>query len=97
MSDVSQDPGLGPGLQQAPTSPRALQASPQGRSSEFVAVTGAQGETTSATTMLVTAYALFWLLLLAFVWMTWRRQQSLSDRLRQIESRVANLNDGGSK
>ncbi len=97
MSNVSQDPGLGPGLQQAPIGPRTLQASPQGRSSEFVAVTGAQAETTSASTMLVTAYALFWLLLLVFVWMTWRRQQSLSDRLRQIESRVATLNDGDPK
>ena len=67
------------------------------RSSEFVAVSGAQAETTSATTMLVTAYSLFWLLLLAFVWMTWRRQQSLSDRLRQIESRVATQNDGDPK
>lgn len=97
MSNVSQDPGLGPGLPQAPIGPRTLQASPQGRSSEFVAVTGAQAETTSASTMLVTAYALFWLLLLVFVWMTWRRQQSLSDRLRQIESRVATLNDGDPK
>jgi hypothetical protein len=97
MSDVSQDPGLGPGLQPSPINARTLAASPQGRSSEFVAVSGAQAETTSATTMLVVAYSLFWLLLLVFVWMTWKRQQHLADRLRQIESRLANSTNGGLK
>ncbi len=47
--------------------------------------------------MLVTAYALFWAILLVFVWMTWRRQQRLADRLRQLESRVASLDTGDKK
>ncbi len=97
MSDVSQDPGLGPGLRQSPINSRALAADPQTRSSEFVAVSGPQTEATSATTMLVTAYAIFWLLLLFFVWMTWTRQQRLADRLRQIETRIADLNNGDPK
>jgi CcmD family protein len=47
--------------------------------------------------MLVTAYSLFWLLLLVFVWMTWRRQQKLTSRLRQLESQLAKLNAGDLK
>ena len=97
MSEVSQDPGLGPGLQRSPINSNTLTTDPQSRASEFVAVSGAPAETTSATTMLVTAYALFWLLLLAFVWMTWRRQRSLAERLLQIESRVASQSNGDQK
>lgn len=97
MSDLSQDPGLGPGTQTAPVNSRTLSAAPEGRSSEFVAVTGVEAESTSATTMLVTAYALFWVLLLGFAWMTWRRQQRLAERLNQIELRVANIDTGDKK
>lgn len=97
MSDVSQGPGLGPSTQSSPINSRTLPSAPEGRSSEFVAVSGAESETTSATVMLVTAYALFWAILLVFVWMTWRRQQRLADRLRQLESRVASLDTGDKK
>jgi len=96
MTDISQDPGLGPGLQRPATNLQSL-AAPQGRASEFVAVSGAEAENTSATAMLVIAYSLFWLLLLGFVWMTWRRQQSLSSRLRILESQIEKLEIGGSK
>jgi CcmD family protein len=41
--------------------------------------------------MLVTAYVVFWLLLLGFVWLTWRRQQRLANRLGQLESQIAKL------
>ena len=97
MSDVSQDPGLGPGLQQAPINSHSMPATPEARASEFVAVSGAVSENTSATTMLVTAYALFWLLLLGFIWLTWRRQQNLASRLRGVESRISNLRVGEGK
>lgn len=97
MSDVSQDPGLGPGLQRSPVNSHAITATPQGRASEFVAVSGAESETTSATTMLVTAYALFWLLLLGFIWLTWKRQQNLASRVQGIESKISNLRVGEGK
>ena len=97
MSDVSQDPGLGPGLQRPPVNSHSIPANPEARASEFVAVSGSESENTSATTMLVTAYALFWLLLLGFIWMTWRRQQSLANRLQIIESKIANLRSGEGK
>jgi CcmD family protein len=97
MSDIMQDPGLVPGTRRSPIISRTLTSAPQDRSSEFVAVSGAQAETTSASVMLVTAYALFWALLLGFVWMTWRRQQHLANRLHQLESREASPNNGGGK
>jgi hypothetical protein len=97
MSDASQDPGLGPGMQRPSADSHALPAAPADRSSEFVAVSGAEEETTSATTMLVSAYIIFWLLLLGFVWMTWRRQQRLAERLRIIEARLASSNTGDHK
>jgi CcmD family protein len=92
MSDVSQDPGLGPDLRKPGLDPRAVTpSSPANRSAQFVPVSGPEQETTSATTMLVTAYVVFWLLLLGFVWLTWRRQQRLANRLGQLESQIAKL------
>lgn len=52
--------------------------------SEFTAVTGG-GNETSASGMLVAAYAVFWLLLLAFIALSWKRQRELSTRLLRLE------------
>ncbi len=97
MSDVSQDPGLGPDVRSPAIDARAITGSPESRGTQFVAVSGPDQERTSATTMLVTAYSLFWLLLLGFVWMTWRRQQQLTSRLQQLESQLTKLNAGVQK
>jgi hypothetical protein len=97
MSDVSQDPGLGPDYRKPGLDPHSVSAAPESRATQFVPVSGPEQETTSATTMLVTAYVLFWLLLLAFVWLTWRRQERLSHRLAQLESQVGKLNTGDQK
>ena len=97
MSDVSQDPGLGPGVQRPSVNGHTVTATPEGRASEFVAVSGAESESTSAMAMLVTAYSVFWALLLGFIWLTWRRQQSLATRLQVIEARIANLRIGETK
>lgn len=97
MSDISQDPGLGPDIRKPGVDPHSVPASPESRSAQFVPVSGPEQETTSATTMLVTAYVLFWLLLLAFVWITWRRQERLSHRLGQVESQINKLTPGDQK
>ena len=94
MNDISQDPGLGPDLRKPGLDPQSVPAAPESRAAQFVPVSGPEQETTSATTMLVTAYVLFWLMLLAFVWLTWRRQERLSHRLAQLESQLAKLNPG---
>lgn len=97
MSDVSQDSGLGPDVRSPAVDGRSVTGSPESRASQFVAVSGPDQDSTSATTMLVTAYSLFWLLLLGFVWMTWRRQQQLTSRLQHVESQLTKLNGGEQK
>jgi hypothetical protein len=57
---------------------------PSARSTEFVAVQGG-GETTSAATLLVTAYIVMWALLLGFVFLSWRRQGRVETRLAELE------------
>lgn len=54
------------------------------RSTQFVPVEGGQ-QTTSAEALLITAYALMWLVVFVFVWLTARRQKALHDRLDHIE------------
>lgn len=62
--------------------------SPSDRSTSFQAVEGG-GETTSAEALLVTAYGLMWVLLLGFVFMSWRRQGALVRRLDEVEKALA--------
>ena len=57
---------------------------PSQRSTEFQPVEGG-GETTSGEALLVAAYAIMWLLLLFFVWTSWRKQLTLSTRLDRLE------------
>ena len=97
MSNISQEPGVAPNMKRPMNDAPASSASPEGRSAEFVAVTGPEADNTSATTMLVTAYSLFWLILLGFAWMTWHRQQRLTERLQIVESQAAKLNSGDQK
>ncbi|HYP90239.1 MAG TPA: CcmD family protein [Polyangiaceae bacterium] len=55
------------------------------RAQEFKAVTGGGGETSSAGALLVTAYALMWVILMAFLYMTFRRQAAVDKRLAELE------------
>ena len=85
---VADDPGLGPGLVQARVEPEGTPATPEGRSTEFVAVEGGK-ETASAATLLVTAYILMWVLLLGFLLLSWRRQRGIEARIAELESALA--------
>jgi hypothetical protein len=73
------------------TAPEAATAgaplTPESRSTEFVSVTGGT-ETTSAEALLVTAYVLMWLAVAFFVFITWRKQNSLDSKLKDLDSRV---------
>jgi hypothetical protein len=57
------------------------------RAQEFVAVEGGR-ETTSAEALVVVAYGLFWLLLLGFLFMTWRRQRDLDAKIARLSAQV---------
>jgi hypothetical protein len=63
-------------------------ATPTDRSSEFVAVTGAESEQVSAPAMVVAAYGVFWLLAFAFIYMTYRSQSQLAARVAQLEKKL---------
>jgi CcmD family protein len=61
---------------------------PENRSTEFVAVQGG-GDTTPASTLLVSAYVVMWALLLGFLFLTWRRQQRIEARLGELDRALA--------
>lgn len=86
--DLHSDPGLGPGLYQQKPEPLTRPATPEGRSTEFVAVEGG-GETTSAGTLLVAAYLVMWAMLFGFVLLGWRRQHRLDRRVAELEKSIS--------
>jgi CcmD family protein len=57
---------------------------PEDRSTEFVAVQGGN-DGTSAETLLVTAYLVMWAALLAFIFMTWKKQGALEKRVAKLD------------
>lgn len=66
---------------------------PQDRATEFVPVQGG-GETTSAASLLITAYLVMWAILLGFVLTSWRRQGRVENRISELEKALAS---GGPK
>jgi len=67
----------------------AVQAAPPGtpeeRSTEFVPVQGGS-EGTSAGNLLVAAYLLMWAALIGFLWLTWRRQARIEQRISELDA-----------
>lgn len=57
------------------------------RSTEFAPVQGGH-DTTSANSLLVAAYIVMWALLLAFIFLSWRRQQTLESRVGDLERAI---------
>ena len=68
---------------------RDMVAPPQDRSTQFEAVDAQAPEQYSGSTLLVEAYAAVWLILLAWVFLLWRKQASLASRLDGLERAVA--------
>jgi hypothetical protein len=68
------------------------QAAP--RESTFRRVEGG-GETTNGSVLLVEAYVALWIILFAFLFISWRRQSRIDERVAQLESSFSRLN--GSK
>jgi CcmD family protein len=73
--------------------PTETQPSIQDRSTEFVPVEGGT-DTTSAEALLVGAYAIMWILVFLFVWLTSRRQAALDLRLGDVEAALQRLENG---
>lgn len=71
-------------MTQAPQSAEATPRDPDGRSTTFQAVQG-EREHYSGETLLVSAYAVVWLVILAWVVAMWRKQGTLDSRLYDLE------------
>jgi CcmD family protein len=61
---------------------------PSERSTSFQAVQGNAGEQYSGTTLLVTAYAVLWVLLFAWIALVWRKQSGIAARLDELEREI---------
>lgn len=55
------------------------------RSQEFKAVTGGTTETSSAEGLLIAAYVMMWAILMGFLFVTFRRQAAVDQRLTELE------------
>lgn len=60
-------------------------ATPNDRATEFQAVQGNPTEQYSGAALLVTAYAVLWVVLFAWLAIVWRKQRSLDARLADLE------------
>ena len=61
------------------------QDTPNDRATSFQAVEGNAAEHYSGSTLLVSAYAVVWVVLLAWVAIVWRKQSTLATRLDDLE------------
>jgi CcmD family protein len=61
------------------------QDTPNERATSFQAVEGNAAEHYSGATLLVSAYAVVWVVLLAWVAIVWRKQSTLATRLEDLE------------
>ena len=59
---------------------------PSERSTTFQAVQGNASEQYSGATLLVTAYAVLWVVVFAWIALVWRKQNALSARLAALEA-----------
>ncbi|MFZ5897358.1 MAG: CcmD family protein [Myxococcota bacterium] len=69
-------------------SPSDSRSTPESRSTEFVAVEGG-GETTSASALMVVAYAAMWALVFGFLLLSMRRQRRIEQRLAELDRALA--------
>jgi hypothetical protein len=72
---------------QAPGAPEAP-ANPDDRSTTFQPVPVNAGETRSGSTLLIEAYAVLWVILMAWLFFQWRKQASLGARLDELERAI---------
>jgi len=64
------------------------QSSPDNRATDFKPVEGAAAEQYSGGKLMVEAYAAIWLILLAWIYLLWRKQASLAQRLDGLEAAI---------
>jgi CcmD family protein len=73
------------------------QETPNDRATTFQAVEGNKTEQYSGTTLLVSAYAILWVVVFAWVALVWRKQSALDARLEDLERVLEKAAAGGAK
>ena len=61
---------------------------PDDRATTFQPVTGAQPEHYSGEVLLVSAYAILWVILISWIALVWRKQSALGARLADLEREI---------
>ena len=79
--------------QASPAAPPTTGTTAEERSQEFRPVTGGATETSSAEGLLITAYVLMWAILMAFLFLTFRRQAAVDKRLGELERALPKRTD----
>lgn len=65
--------------------PTAIPQSPDDRATAFQAVQGPQAEHYSGEVLLVSAYAILWVILVSYIGLVWRKQSLMNARLAELE------------
>jgi hypothetical protein len=68
-------------------SPAPTASTPDDRSTTFQPVTGGE-EQHSGTTLLVEAYVVLWVILMAWIFLMWRKQAAISARVEGLERAI---------
>jgi hypothetical protein len=68
--------------------PTADSASPGDRATTFQPMQGPQAEHYSGEVLLVSAYAILWVILLSWVALVWRKQSAMGARLADLEREI---------
>jgi|HubBroStandDraft_2_1064218.scaffolds.fasta_scaffold06316_8 hypothetical protein len=79
--------GNAPGEQTVARTPPANDT-PDDRATTFQPVTGTQPEHYSGEALLVSAYAILWMILIAWIALVWRKQSTLGARLADLEREI---------
>jgi CcmD family protein len=74
-------------LSQVPSVSAEAPSTPDERATSFQAVEGGS-ELQSGERLLVEAYSAIWLLLLGFLWLSWRRQRRIDARIDLLERAI---------
>ena len=74
-------------FEQQPAPPAAANAAPDDRATDFTAV-DPNAEHYSGGTLVVVAYAAIWVILMAWIFLLWRKQAGLAERLDDLERTI---------
>jgi CcmD family protein len=74
-----------------------FQETPGDRATTFQPVQGNAGEQYSGATLLVTAYAVLWVVLFAWLAIVWRKQSALAARLGDLERVIEKAGASGER